>query len=74
MQITIELNEMVFSPRDKQPTMGEGVMKRARLHVRVEPDAAAPAPVALPSRTLDWENAAGPSTCQQVLVNPRAEK
>jgi hypothetical protein len=74
MQLTVELSGMRFSPPEKGADADEEILERARIRVRVEPEPSASSPVALPSRILDWDNAAGPGTCTQVLVNPHAAK
>lgn len=74
LQLTIELSDMKFSPRGKDPAASERTLLRAKIRVRAEPEPSATSPVALPARILDWDNAAGPGTCAQVLVKPRAEK
>ena len=74
MHLSVEMNELVLALGSKISDLKEGEIKHAKMHVRVEPDPTATSPVAMPWRILDWDSAAGPGTCAQVLVNPRAEK
>jgi hypothetical protein len=74
MQLTVELTGMRLSPPEKGADADGKILERARFRVRVEPEPSAISPVALPSRILDWDNAAGPGTCTQVLVDPHAAK
>ncbi len=73
MRLVVEMQDVVFAP-GKTADPGTRGIQRAKIHVRVEPDPGVRSPVATTSRVLDWQSAAGPGTCAQVLVNPRTAK
>ena len=78
MRLTVEVSDTKLSPLNKDNAAPTGPIERGKIRVRVDPEPSAASPISVPPRFLDWQSAAGPGTCSQVLVNPsanaRAEK
>ena len=73
IRLTVEVSDTKFSRPNKDTAAIAGSIERGKIRVRVEPEVSATSPISVPPRVLDWQSAAGPGTCSQVLVNPSAK-